>query len=141
MPEVAELSRELAAHVLDPDPGRDAAALLECGFGDDRWFECLVADADTGIVGFAMYSRMFEAHTREKRLWLSDLCVTQSARRQGAGRLLMSAVLERAAESGCAGVDLVLARGNELGRTFYVSLGAQVSDEVKLVRLSFPAGR
>jgi hypothetical protein len=44
MAAVGELSRELAAHVGDPDPGHDASLLSECGFGPDGWFECLVAE-------------------------------------------------------------------------------------------------
>jgi hypothetical protein len=52
---VAELSRELAAHVDDPDPGSDASLLLNCGFGPDRWFEYLVAEDGNRIVGF-LYS-------------------------------------------------------------------------------------
>ena len=43
MSAVAELSRELAAHVNDPDPGSNASVLLDCGFGPERWFECVVA--------------------------------------------------------------------------------------------------
>ena len=68
MAAVAELSRELAAHVNDPDPGSDASRLLDCGFGPDRWFECFVAEDGNRIVGFALFCRRFEAHTREKRV-------------------------------------------------------------------------
>jgi hypothetical protein len=62
----AELSRQLAAHVNDPDPSADASLLLECGFGPDRWFECLVAEDANRIVGFALFCRKFEAHTRDE---------------------------------------------------------------------------
>ena len=44
MAAVAELSRELAAHVNDPDPGSDYSVLVDCAFGLERWFECLVAE-------------------------------------------------------------------------------------------------
>ncbi len=133
---IAELSRELAAHVLDSDPGNDVTLLSKCGFGPDRWFECLVAVAGTRVVGFVTYSRIFEAHTRAKRLWLGDLCVRPEARRNGVGRALMDAVRNRAAELGCASINLELARGNDVGRSFYRRLGAERSEEVDVLRLS-----
>ena len=133
---VAELSRELAAHVDDPDPGSDASLLLNCGFGPDRWFECLVAEDGNRIVGFALFCRRFEAHTREKRVWLGDLCVARNQRRHGIGRALVAAVQARAAELGCAAVDLELARGNDVARSFYEHLKGVVCDETESWRFS-----
>jgi ribosomal protein S18 acetylase RimI-like enzyme len=119
MAAIAELSRELAAHVNDPDPGSEYSVLVDCAFGLDRWFECLVAEEANRIVGFALFCRRFEAHTRKKRLWLGDLCVAKDKRRDGMGRSLIAAVKTRAAQLGCAAVDLELARGNDLARSFY----------------------
>jgi GNAT superfamily N-acetyltransferase len=136
MVEVAELSRGLAAHVFDPDPGKDLTLLSTSAFGPDRWFECLVAVAGTRIVGFATYSRIFEAHTREKRLWVGDVYVREEARRRGAGRALISALRERAEALGCTGINFELARGNNVARSFYEKLGAKPSDQVDVVRVS-----
>lgn len=136
MRQVALLAQQLAVHVGDPDPGADSGLLREAGCGNDPWFECLVAELARQVVGFALFSRTFEAHTREKRLWLSDLCVAHEWRRQGVGQLLLRAVLSRAAGLGCTGVDLVLARGNELGRGFYAAFKARAVDDVQLLRLS-----
>lgn len=136
MPAVAELSRALAAHVLDPDPGADVAQLLQCGFAPDRWFECLVAVIRARVVGFATYGRTFEAHTRARRLWLGDLYVDPGARRRGVGRALVAAVRVRAAELGCTDINLELARGNTAGRSFYRKLGARPFKDVDALRLS-----
>jgi GNAT superfamily N-acetyltransferase len=138
MAEVAELSRQLAAHVDDPDPGADASLLLNCGFGLERWFECLVAEDGNRIVGFALFCRKFEAHTRTKRLWLGDLCVARNKRREGIGQVLIAAVRSRAAELGCAAVDFELARGNVSARAFYKQLGAAICEDVEPLRLSVP---
>jgi hypothetical protein len=54
-------------------------------------------------------------------VWLGDLCVARNQRRHGIGRALVAAVQARAAELGCAAVDLELARGNDVAlvlRTF-----------------------
>jgi GNAT superfamily N-acetyltransferase len=135
MAAVAALSRALAAHVDDPDPGSDSSMLLECGFGPDRWFECLVAEEANRIVAFALFCRIFEAHTREKRLWLGDLCVAEDRRRDGIGHALVAAVKIRAAEWGCSAVDFDLARGNEVGRSFYRRLNAAVRVGIEPWRL------
>lgn len=135
MAAIAELSRELAAHVNDPDPGSDASMLSDGAFGPDRWFECLVAENTSRIVGFAAFCRKYEAHTREKRLWVSDLWVARDERREGVGRALVAAVRARAAELGCAAVDFDLARGNDIARAFYKRLKATICDEIEPWRL------
>jgi ribosomal protein S18 acetylase RimI-like enzyme len=135
MAAVGELSRQLAAHVNDPDPGADVALLLQCGFGPERWFECLVAEEENRIVGFVLFCRRFEAHTREKRLWLGDLCIARDRRRDGIGQALVAAVQARAAELGCTAIDLELARSNELARLFYHGLHAAPCDEIEPWRL------
>src|SRR6516165_1116576 len=116
---VAGLSRELAKHVNDPDPGSDASQLADSGFGRDRWFECLVAEEGNRIVGFAAFCRRFESHTREKRLWLSDLWVAHDQRRKGIGVALVVVVQARAAELGCVAVDFKHTNGNDMARDFY----------------------
>jgi GNAT superfamily N-acetyltransferase len=136
MAAIAELSRQLAAHVNDPDPGADASLLLECGFGPDRWFECLVAEDESHIVGFALFCRKFEAHTRTKHLWLGDLCVARDKRRHGIGQALIAAVQSRAAELGCATVDFELARDNATARAFYEQLGAAICGDIEPLRLA-----
>ncbi len=132
---IAELSRELAAHVTDRDPGSDAFLLSDCAFGPDRWFECLVAESANRVVGFAAFCRRFEAHTREKRMWVSDRWVARNQRRKGIGRALVAAVHARAAEVGCAAVDFELARGNDTARAFYKHLKAAICEEIEPWRL------
>jgi GNAT superfamily N-acetyltransferase len=96
----------------------------------------MVAVMGTRIVGFVTYSRIFEAHTRDKRLWLGDLYVRPEARRNGVGWALMAALCNRAAELGCADIYLELARGNDVGRSFYRKRGAEPSREGDVLRLS-----
>jgi GNAT superfamily N-acetyltransferase len=133
---IAALSRELAAHVGDPDPGADPAVLLECGFGPERWFECLVAVEGERILGFALFCRRFEAHTRQRRLWIGDLCVAQGQRRHGVGLALVAALRARAASLGCVAIDLELARGNDLARAFWRGLNAEPCDGIEPLRLA-----
>lgn len=133
---IAELSRELARHVNDPDPGADASLLIDCGFGPDPWFECLVAEDQNRIVGFALFCRIFEAHTRTKRLWLGDLYVAANRRRDGVGNALLAAIRARAIELGCAAIDFELAHENDAARGFYEAVDAVTRAGIEPLRLS-----
>ncbi|MBW0003842.1 MAG: GNAT family N-acetyltransferase [Hyphomicrobiales bacterium] len=130
MEAVSAMARALAAHLEDPDPGGDADALIRSGFGSERWFECLVAETDDALVGFALACRRYEAHMGRRSLWIGDLYVSPNARRTGAARALLLALADRAQLLGCTHITWELWRKNELARAFYAELGAREDDEV-----------
>jgi GNAT superfamily N-acetyltransferase len=129
---VAQMARELAAAVDDPEPVLGALDLLRDGTGPDRWFDCLVAVVDESVVGYAMFCRGYEAHIGKRRLWLSDLYVQSQARRIGVGRALMHAVMRIAAMQDCEAVYWDLWRENRVGKGFYESLGAVESGDLAI---------
>jgi GNAT superfamily N-acetyltransferase len=133
---VAEMARELAVAVDDPEPILDANDLVRDGTGAERWFDCLVAVSATGVVGYAMMCRGYEAHIGKRRLWLSDLFVRKQARRMGVGRALMIAVAREAMARGCGAVYWDLWRLNVAGRCFYESLGAAEIGDLAIWRVS-----
>ena len=61
--EVVEMARELAAVVGDPAPVVSESDLIRDGLGPERWFDCLIAEVPNQLVGYALMSRAFEAHT------------------------------------------------------------------------------
>ena len=132
---IARLSRQLAAHVADPDPGPDAGELTGLGFADDSWFDCLVAEVDAEVVGFALYCRRLEAHTRSRQLWLGDLVVAAHHRRRGAGRMLLSALRRKAVDMGCDGIVLELWTENRTARDFYDSVGGERDTGLEIWRI------
>ncbi|MFY2822683.1 GNAT family N-acetyltransferase [Ruegeria sp. MALMAid1280] len=135
MPKVAELSRQLASHVCDPDPGAGHRDLANWGFGPASWFECLVLEKNRDIIGFALFCKRFEAHTRRRYLWLGDLCVDKRHRQEGAGRKLVDALKHYAATLGCDGIDLELWKLNEEARRFYARVGATPIQDVDSFRI------
>lgn len=136
MAAIAQLSRELAEHLADPDPGTDDAALIEYGFGADRWFECLVAEAEEGVVGYALYCRRFEAHTRVRKLWLADLAVAKHRRGERIGERLVAALRERAATLGCESIVFDLWIENTTARAFYERIGAKRDEDLEIHTIS-----
>lgn len=129
---VAELARELAAALDDPEPVLDPSDLIRDGIGPERWFDCLVAVVGGSVIGYAMACRGYEAHIGKRRLWLSDLYVRPQARRSGAGSALMAAVARLAIAHGCEAVYWDLWRLNRLGKAFYESLGAAEIGELAI---------
>lgn len=135
---LARLSRALAAHVADPDPGSDTSPIVEACFGPERWLEVLVAEREGVILGLAAYGRRFELHTRQKTLWLADLVVAECARCQGVGRLLLQEVRRRALHLGCHAVVADLWVCNASARSFYDRAGARRATDIELRVIDLP---
>ncbi|MFC2967477.1 GNAT family N-acetyltransferase [Acidimangrovimonas pyrenivorans] len=135
LPAIATLSRELARHVDDPDPGTDIEGLRENCFGPDRWARCIVAEEDGAVVGFAVFSRQYEAHTRRRSLYLSDLEVREGERRGGTGRKLIDFLKDHGRAHGCSRINLELWAENHSARPFYERIGARFDDEVDILRI------
>jgi GNAT superfamily N-acetyltransferase len=133
---VAEMARELAAALDDPEPVLKPGDLVRDGMGSERWFDCLVAIVDSNAIGYAMVCRGYEAHIGKRRLWLSDLYVRAHARRTGAGRALMRAVARLATAHGCEAVYWDLWRLNRVGKAFYESLGAVEDGDLAIWRVA-----
>ena len=105
---------ELAAVPQDPEPALDPNDLVRDGIGPERWFDCLAAEVDGRLIGYAMVCRGYEAHMATRRLWLSDL----DARRTGVGRALMVEIARLAIGQGCEAVYWDLWRLNRVGKAF-----------------------
>jgi ribosomal protein S18 acetylase RimI-like enzyme len=129
---IAQLSRELAEHLADPDPGSDSGPILELGFGANRWFDCLVAEQEGEIAGFALYCRRFEAHTRSKKLYLADLAVAKGRRGEGIGETLIEALRKEASALGCKSIVFDLWVENTTARGFYERVGAVRDSELEV---------
>ena len=133
---VAAMARELAAALDDPEPLLDPNDLTRDGTGPERWFDCLVAEINGRLIGYAMVCRGYEAHIGKRRLWLSDLYVRAHARRTGAGRTLMRAVARLAMVQGWDAVYWDLWRLDRIGKAFYESLGAVEDGDLAIWRVA-----
>ena len=132
---IARISRELAIHVGEPDPGSDITELKNNLFGSDTWAECVVVVDSEKIVAFAIICRQFEAHTRNRNLWLSDLAVSKSHQDRGIGRILIEHLKSHAVKLGCRNINFELWNENHTARPFYKRLGATTDAEVELLKI------
>lgn len=94
-------------------------------------FQCLVAEtADKQIVGFASYFNSYYSWSG-KALYIDDLYVTQSHRKQGVGAGLLNGIVQMAKETDCYKVRWQVSNWNKNGIEFYKNFGA-VIDEVEI---------
>ncbi|MCX4785435.1 GNAT family N-acetyltransferase [Streptomyces sp. NBC_01221] len=84
----------------------------------------LVEDESGDIVGLAAYSFLWPAAGSSHSLFLKELYVRDTLRRQGVGARLMKELRAiAAARSGCSRVEWMTDRDNPIARGFYRSLG------------------
>jgi ribosomal protein S18 acetylase RimI-like enzyme len=89
----------------------------------------LARDEAGGAVGFVQLYAFFSSLALQPAWLLSDLYVSESARRRGVGEALMNAARAHAEATGACGLQLETARSNLPGQALYERLG-YVRDEV-----------
>ncbi len=113
--------------------------LAEELFGPRSPAEVLLAEAGGEAVAFAVVFHNFSTFLGKKGMYLEDLYVKQSRRRQGYGRALLLHIARLAVERGCGRFEWSVLDWNEPAIRFYEGLGASILPEWKLVRVTGPA--
>lgn len=101
-------------------------AVVERLLGDPRTDILLAGDPPCGI---AQLRFRLSVWTGADDAWLEDLFVEPGRQRAGVGRALMEACLARAAERGCARVQLDANERNDAAISLYRSLGFESGSE------------
>lgn len=87
---------------------------------------CFVSEDEDGVTGMGvMRRRTYEAPAVKTRTvgWIEDLCVKETCRRRGAGRMLYRALIDCARAEGLSGVELNVWAFNAGARAFYERMG------------------
>jgi len=108
-------------------------------FGPGSPAEVLLAEVAGEPVAFAVVFHNFSTFLGRKGMYLEDLYVKQSRRRQGYGRALLLHIARLAGERGCGRFEWSVLDWNEPAIRFYEKLGASILHEWKLVRITGPA--
>jgi GNAT superfamily N-acetyltransferase len=95
----------------------------EALFSDPAAAHVLLAWAGPKLAGMAAYSYLWPAVGRTRSLYLKELYVGERHRRGGAGKQLMRAVFETAAQHGCSRVEWTTDSSNAGAQAFYEMLG------------------
>jgi GNAT superfamily N-acetyltransferase len=104
-------------------------------FGDAHVADCLIAELDGDVVGFALWFRNFSTWLAKPGIYLEDLFVKPQARGHGLGRALLLELVAIGKERGYGRVEWSVLDWNTPAIGFYRSLGATPNDEWTVWRL------
>jgi len=107
----------------------------EALFSDPPSAYALLAWDDGQLAGFASYSFLWPAARLTRSLYLKELYVIETARRNGIGKLLMQRLYDIAAEHGCSRVEWTTDRDNPDAQRFYAELGIPVRESKLFYRI------
>jgi GNAT superfamily N-acetyltransferase len=125
---------ERLAHEVTATLGR----VREHGFGRRRYFETLICRRGGWPIGFALYFFTYSTFLARPSLYLEDLFVRPEERGQGAGKAILAALARIAVARGCGRLEWAVLDWNRPAIGFYERLGAKLSKEWILTRLTGP---
>lgn len=124
MRELAEFERYISDFVVT------AETLREQGFRrSPPDFHCFVAEANGDLVGLLVYYFVPFTYRAKPNIVVKELYVAEEFRSKSVGRLLMRAVAQEAARSGCGMIKWWVAKWNKRGIEFYQRLGARIDND------------
>ena len=91
----------------------------------DVFSKCLVCVLEEKLVGFIVYSIMYE------RAEIIDIVVDSDYRERGYGKCLISAALDEIKSNKCQNVTLEVSSGNAIAIKFYSNFGFKKVREIK----------
>ncbi len=92
------------------------------------FFQCFVAETSgKEIIGFASFYFVYNSWSG-KGLYLDDLYVVDAFRKQGAGKLLLDAMIQLAKEEHCKKLRWQVSKWNSNAIDFYKKMGAVIDD-------------
>jgi GNAT superfamily N-acetyltransferase len=112
---------ERLEHEVSGTPERLAVDLFEA----PPKVECLVAEVEGMLVGYALFYPTYSSFSTASMLWLEDLYVVPERRGRGDGRALLAALGRLALERGCRRMGWSVLDWNADSIRFYEGLGAR----------------
>ena len=92
-------------------------------------FHCLVGEENGKLIGFLVYYFVPFTFRAKPNIIIKELYVAEGFRSRSAGKLLMKAVAQEAARTGCGMIKWWVAKWNERGIEFYKRLGANIDHD------------
>ena len=129
MPKVLEYIQELATYEKAPDEMVNTVEDLEKnGFGENKVFDCIVAEIENNVVGFALYYTGYSTW-KGRTLYLEDFLVSEDYRGKGIGKLLFNQVILEAKKRNVKRMDWQVIDWNEPAINFYNKYNARLDRE------------
>ncbi|MDY7228375.1 GNAT family N-acetyltransferase [Hyalangium rubrum] len=110
--------------------------LREHLFGPRPYAEVLLAEDAGQVVGYALFFHSYSTFLGRPSLYLEDLFVLPEQRGKGHGKALLARLARLAVDRGCGRFEWMVLDWNTPAIQFYESLGAALSPEWKLCRMT-----
>jgi GNAT superfamily N-acetyltransferase len=137
LPRVLELVRELAAFENAPNEVEVTVnEMVNWGFGKDKIFDFFVLEKEKVIVGIAVYYYKYSTW-KGKCLFLEDIIVTESERKNGYGKLLFNEVVKVAKAQKVRRMEWQVLDWNTAAIEFYKKYQANLDGEWINCKLTF----
>ena len=137
VPLVLALIRELAAYErMAGEVSAAEADVRQALFGPSPAAEAVIAAADDGPAGFALFFHNFSTFTGKRGLYLEDLYVRPAYRGRGIGRGLLRHLARLARERGCRRFEWSVLDWNAPAIRSYRRAGAVPMDDWTVYRLA-----
>lgn len=114
----------------------NAEALKEHLFGSHPYAEVILAERAETVLGFALFFYTYSTFLTKPGLYLEDLFVLPSYRRQGIGRALLTHLAQRAVAEGCGRLEWSVLDWNAPAIAFYERMGATVLPDWRICRVA-----
>ena len=126
MKAVHGLIRELAIYEKAEEQHTNSVEqLIKDGFGTNNVFDCIVAEVDKEVVGFALFYTSYSTW-KGQCLYLEDFLVTESMRGAGIGKLLFDEVYQIAKDRNVGRFEWQVLDWNEPALNFYRKYNADL---------------
>ena len=119
---------------LDPPSAAGRKRLIDDVFNKKR-ANLLVAAEAGGLIGYALYFYNYSSFVARQTLYLEDLFVLKSHRKEGIGFRLFRRCVEEAQRAGCGRMEWAVLTWNKKAIAFYEKLGAKPLEDWKVYRL------
>jgi len=137
VPLILSLIRELAEYEkLAHQVVATEADIQNSLFGPRPAAECLIAELDGALAGFALFFHNFSTFLGKPGIYLEDLYVKPELRGKGVGRKLLAHLAQLTVTRGCGRFEWAVLDWNEPAIGFYRSIGARMLDDWKINRLT-----
>ena len=110
-------------------------AISAGAFAEHSGLKILLACKDDAPVGFLAFSEIFALAACQRSIFIQDLFVARKARRSGAGRALMDALIYHAHENQITQIDWTADPWNNNATRFYEKIGPLLKSEKIFYRL------
>ena len=137
VPLILHFIRELAVYEkLAHEVVATAESIRETLFGNPRFAEVIIAEADGEPAGFALFFHNYSTFLSRPGLYLEDLFVRPELRGRGYGKALLAHLAAIAKERNCGRFEWAVLNWNEPAIRFYRSLGALPMDQWTVYRVT-----